>query len=109
VKLALLTVKQSVREYFKVKYPFRGHFTNMPDKDRILLNTKLHRPPLPHDLVERSRLVELLDTGIESPLTLVCAPAGFGKSTMVSTWLERMAARRGEDVPSLPFAWISLD
>jgi len=81
----------------------------MPDQNQILLQTKLHRPRVPHDLVERARLVEWLDKYIEHPLTLVCAPAGYGKTTLICTWLERMAAGRGEDVSSLPSAWLSLD
>jgi LuxR family transcriptional regulator, maltose regulon positive regulatory protein len=66
-----------------------------------LLHTKLHRPRLPHDLVMRPRLVDWLDQGLNYPVTLVCAAAGFGKSTLVSNWLEGMA--------SLPSAWLSLD
>ena len=64
----------------------------MPDPNQILLQTKLHRPRVPHDLVERARLVEWLNDGIDHPLTLVCAPAGYGKTTLICTWLERMAA-----------------
>ena len=64
----------------------------MPDQDPLLLQTKLHQPRLPHDLVERTRLIERLTQGINYSLTLVCAPAGFGKTTLVSSWLERMAA-----------------
>ena len=64
----------------------------MPDQNQILLQTKLHRPRLPHNLVERTRLLEVLNHDIDHQLTLVCAPAGFGKTTLVSTWLERMAA-----------------
>jgi LuxR family maltose regulon positive regulatory protein len=81
----------------------------MPDQNQILLQTKLHQPRLPHDLVERSRLVEWLDRGIDYPLTLVCAPAGYGKTTLICTWLDRMTAGRGEGTPRLPSAWLSLD
>jgi LuxR family maltose regulon positive regulatory protein len=81
----------------------------MPDQDQILLHTKLHRPRVPRDLVERARLVDWLDNGIDHPLTLICAPAGYGKTTLVSTWLERMAAGPGEKTTSLPSAWLSLD
>ena len=65
-----------------------------------LLRTKLHRPQLPHDLVERSRLLERLDQRRQRPLTLVSAPAGYGKTTLVSSWLAT------SDWPS---AWLSLD
>jgi LuxR family maltose regulon positive regulatory protein len=66
----------------------------------IIIRTKLHRPPAPGDYVHRTRLSEYLDQQLERPLTLVSAPAGYGKSTLVSCWLDRC------DQPS---AWISLD
>jgi LuxR family maltose regulon positive regulatory protein len=81
----------------------------MSEQSQILLQTKLHQPHLPHDLVVRSRLVELLNHGIENPLILVCAPAGFGKTTLVSTWLEGMAADQPATVTAKPAAWLSLD
>src|SRR5512139_2740740 len=81
----------------------------MSDQNQILLHTKLHRPRLPHDLVMRPRLVEWLDNGLDHPLTLVCASAGFGKTTLVCSWLEQMDARKGETSRSMPAAWLSLD
>jgi LuxR family transcriptional regulator, maltose regulon positive regulatory protein len=81
----------------------------MPDQNQILLQTKLHRPRLPNDFLRRSRLVELLNHDITNRLILVCAPAGFGKSTLVSTWLECKDAGVGEKTTSLPSAWLSLD
>ena len=74
-----------------------------------LITTKLHRPRVPDDLVSRPRLVEQLNRGLSGPLTLVCAPAGFGKTTLVSSWVEDMAAGRGGVTPPLPVAWLSLD
>ena len=65
-----------------------------------ILRTKLHRPPAPSDYVHRPRLSEYLDQQLERPLTLVSAPAGYGKSTLVSCWL---------DSCDRPSAWISLD
>lgn len=62
--------------------------------------TKLHRPPVTADLVCRKRLHEQLDRSLEVPLTLVSAPAGYGKSMLVSHWLETSAQSSG---------WISLD
>ena len=53
-----------------------------------LLRTKLHRPPITADLVPRPRLLKRLDQHWGRPLTLVCAPAGYGKTTLVSSWLE---------------------
>jgi len=81
----------------------------MSDYGQILLQTKLHRPRLPHDLIARARLVEMLNQGIHSQLTLVCAPAGFGKTTLVGTWLEQIAAGQGEKADPIPSAWLSLD
>jgi LuxR family maltose regulon positive regulatory protein len=64
-----------------------------------ILRTKLHRPWVPRDHVHRVRLVERLEQGRQRPLTLVSAPAGCSKSTLVSCWLEAC------DCPS---AWVSL-
>ena len=81
----------------------------MADQTQILLQTKLHRPRLPKDLVSRTRLVELLNHDVDHPLILVCAPAGFGKTTLVGNWLEQMAMGHGEEAISFPSAWLSLD
>ena len=81
----------------------------MPDQDQILLQTKLHRPPISKGLVARPHLLEQLNSSIIHPISLVCAPAGFGKTTLVCTWLEQMAASQGEKGSALPSAWLSLD
>jgi len=81
----------------------------MPDQNQILLQTKLHRPRLPRELVVRARLVEWLNRGIDYPITLVCGPAGYGKTTLICTWLDRMAADRSEGTAFLPSAWLSLE
>jgi LuxR family maltose regulon positive regulatory protein len=65
-----------------------------------ILRTKFCPPNLTSDLVPRDRLVELLDGSQEMPLTLVSAPAGYGKSVLVSQWLDRY--------DGLSF-WFSLD
>ena len=67
---------------------------------RPLLATKLFSPPLRGNIVTRPRLLELLDNGRSQPLILVTAPAGFGKTTLVSCWLKRRQKRAG---------WVSLD
>ncbi|MGB5690140.1 MAG: LuxR C-terminal-related transcriptional regulator [Woeseiaceae bacterium] len=64
------------------------------------MRTKLHRPPLPRDAVFRQRLCERLDQGLSIPLTLISAPAGFGKSLLLSQWLESRES---------PYCWLSLD
>jgi LuxR family maltose regulon positive regulatory protein len=81
----------------------------MTDQTQILLQTKLHRPRLPKDLVTRWRLVNLLNQDIDRQLILVCAPAGFGKTTLVGNWLTRLPAALGEKAASFPSAWLSLD
>jgi LuxR family transcriptional regulator, maltose regulon positive regulatory protein len=81
----------------------------MSDASQILLQTKLRRPPIANGLIDRPNLLERLNTGIHCPLTLVLASAGFGKTTLVSTWLERMAVGQGGQAAALPSAWLSLD
>jgi LuxR family maltose regulon positive regulatory protein len=65
-----------------------------------LMATKLLPPRLRGDRVPRPRLADLLARATEAPLTLVSAPAGFGKTTLVASWL----ADSGR-----PVAWVSLD
>jgi len=67
-----------------------------------LLVTKLHIPIPRSNLVLRQRLIEKLDTGLNVKLTLISAPAGFGKSTLLSHWVKQAAARTH-------IAWLSLD
>ncbi|HEX6480429.1 MAG TPA: LuxR C-terminal-related transcriptional regulator [Ktedonobacteraceae bacterium] len=70
-----------------------------------LLSTKL-APPRPRpSLVIREPLLARLDEGFERKLTLVSAPAGFGKTTLMSEWI----ASRGERQDSPSVAWVSLD
>ena len=66
----------------------------------ILLRTKFHRPRVLADLVCRPHLNARLESGWDRPLTLVVAPAGFGKSTLLSAWLDSF---------DRPNAWLSLD
>lgn len=65
-----------------------------------LLHTKLYVPRIRPSLVPRSHLVEKLNQGLHRKLTLISAPAGFGKTTLVSEWIAD--GKR-------PFAWFSLD
>ena len=73
-----------------------------------LIRAKLYRPTVGRLFVKRPRLNELLNRGLEGPLSLVCAPAGFGKTTTVSAWIESLNARAG-DGPAIPSAWLTLD
>lgn len=81
----------------------------MPTQSPILLSTKLHRPHPPADLIQRTRLMDFLTREISHPLTLVCAPAGFGKSTLVSSWFERLESGTGKNQEGIAHAWLSLD
>jgi LuxR family transcriptional regulator, maltose regulon positive regulatory protein len=66
----------------------------------LLLDTKLFAPPPSTRSIERLRLLQLLDAGLQGKLTLVCAPAGFGKSTLLGAWVQACEH---------PSAWLSLD
>ena len=52
-----------------------------------ILATKLYIPPPPPKVVLRPRLIERLNEGLHRKLTLISAPAGFGKTTLVSEWV----------------------
>ena len=68
-----------------------------------LIETKLHAPsPRPH-LVVRDRLATGVERAARTRLTLVSAPAGFGKTTLVAEWLRALAERGAAT------AWLSLD
>ena len=69
----------------------------------LLLETKLYVPKLRRGLVPRPRLSERLSRGTESKLTVISAPPGFGKTTLLAEWLASAPAD-GRAV-----AWLSLD
>ena len=71
-----------------------------------LLETKFYVPRPRRGLVPRPRLSERLDHGIASKLTLVSAPAGFGKTTLLTEWLAASPAAPGNERLA---AWLSLD
>src|SRR4030088_541235 len=58
-----------------------------------ILATKLYIPPLRPNVVIRPRLIERLNEGLHRKLTLIAAPAGFGKTTLVSAWVAGCARR----------------
>jgi LuxR family maltose regulon positive regulatory protein len=94
-----------------------------------VLRTKLYIPPLRPNLVSRPRLTERLNAGLHRKLSLISAPAGFGKTTLLSEWIHCRGAVSGSTphsrdatasggrsgagtapVPLHPqFAWLSLD
>lgn len=74
-----------------------------------LLRAKLTPPPVTRDLVVRPRLLRMLDAGLNGPLTLVVAPAGFGKTTLVSSWAQSLPQRDHAGSGPISAAWLSLD
>ncbi len=74
--------------------------TSTQSEPSYLLRTKLNRPRLAGRLVLRQRLIDQLDQGLNCRVTLVSAPAGYGKTTLVNLWLETLER---------PSAWLSLD
>ena len=87
----------------------------------LLLSTKLYIPPVRPELVPRPRLVERLNAGLLSrrnltlvrKLTLASAPAGFGKTALLSEWVHHLETRffpkNLVSGPPRPVPWLSLD
>ena len=69
----------------------------------VILQTKLTPPPIRADRVHRPRLTQRFSASLEHPLTLVCAPAGYGKSTLLGEWFG------SEADGAVVFGWLSLD
>ncbi|MFZ5945571.1 MAG: LuxR C-terminal-related transcriptional regulator [Bacillota bacterium] len=69
---------------------------------RVLLKTKIHVPQPRPGLVDRIRLLELLNEGLlnDKPLSLISAPAGYGKTTLITSWFEGIDRAK---------TWVSLD
>jgi len=77
--------------------------TPAPAQALHLLTTKLYVPPPRPQLVPRPRLLARLEAALSGKLTLLSAPAGFGKTTLLSAWRATAACR------AVPLAWVSLD
>jgi LuxR family maltose regulon positive regulatory protein len=71
-----------------------------PEHGEQLLRTKLFTPSIRPNQIARPRLSNLIDGSLDRALILVSAPAGYGKTTLVSSWLKEK---------SIPSAWLSLD
>jgi len=65
-----------------------------------LIQTKLHRPRVAGELIERPRLLAYLNECSNRPFTLISAPAGYGKTTLLTQWLAQVPYQ---------VAWLSLD
>src|SRR5437016_372127 len=70
--------------------------------DFVIADTKFSAPTSLHSLIHRQRLHDVLNTGLRCPLTLVSAPAGYGKTSVLSEWLLTTRTR-------MSCAWVSLD
>lgn len=71
------------------------------------LKTKLYIPPVPPEIISRPRLIERLTAAVNRKLTLVAAPAGFGKTTLLSDWARHIHSRHPSPIRRI--AWLSLD
>ena len=75
-----------------------------------LLATKLYIPPVRPELVLRPRLVQQLNNGLYRKLTLISAPAGFGKTTLIREWLGTILKNKEDAIHAdYEVAWFSLD
>ena len=75
-----------------------------------LLNTKFYIPPTRQKIVPRPRLIEQLNDGLHRNFTLVSAPAGFGKTTLVSKWMDNLGLNGANaNQGGYSIAWLSLD
>ena len=76
----------------------------MPD---LLLATKFFIPPIRAGLVARPRLLRTLGNALDQPLSLITAPPGFGKTTLLSEWVRTFDQNHRD--PAVFIAWVSLD
>src|SRR4051794_23256851 len=72
----------------------------------LVVETKLLLPKPRREVVPRPRLAALLERGSQTPVTLISAPAGFGKTTLLASWIP--ADQAGSE-NAHPVAWVSLD
>ena len=72
-----------------------------------LLATKLYIPPARLEWVLRTHLIERLNQGLSHKLTLISAPAGFGKTTLLSELVHNLETSKRSGIPT--FCWVSLD
>jgi LuxR family maltose regulon positive regulatory protein len=70
----------------------------------LILSTKINIPPLREDYAQRPRLLEQCAAGLARKLLLVSAPAGFGKTTLLTAWIHHERQRS-----QVRFGWLSLD
>ena len=75
-----------------------------------ILATKLFIPPPPADFIQRPMLLEKLESGSSRKVTLVSAPAGYGKTTTIAAWLKPSGSSQSTSTANhKPVAWLALD
>lgn len=77
--------------------------TNFSVPPLHLLTTKISVPPARPNIVKRTRLVQWMNTAVQGTLTLVVAPAGWGKTTLLTSWYAQSSHK------AWPLAWVALD
>jgi LuxR family transcriptional regulator, maltose regulon positive regulatory protein len=103
-----LTRLEEVAEHFTDTIPSHIALSappSSPSPSAPLLVSRLHPPRLPLVLVERPHLFAKLDAWRSHKLTLLWAPAGFGKTTLVNSWQSKRKDRRNVS----HIAWVSLE
>lgn len=73
----------------------------------MLLSTKFFIPKPSEPTIRRPRLFEKLSAGLNTRLTLISATAGFGKTTVICSWLNHLRVQQGDAMPAI--AWLALD
>lgn len=76
------------------------HLPDLPVTSLDLLVTKLEMPLVDHRTLVRTRAIERMDQALAYPVTIINAPSGYGKSTLVAAWARETSAR---------VAWLLLD
>ncbi|GCE15506.1 LuxR C-terminal-related transcriptional regulator [Tengunoibacter tsumagoiensis] len=94
--LTLSRLEETAQALAHVQQP-----TTTTEQGMLLLSSRLTPPRQPNTLVERERLLTALDASLSTPLTLLSASAGWGKTTLLSIWAHRQKKTQ--------VAWLSLD
>src|SRR4029453_8768156 len=76
---------------------------------QALLHTKLNIPPLAPSTIPRPHLLALLDQGLAGKATLVSAPAGFGKTSLIVMWLHHLLQGADSPVRAVKTSWLAID
>ncbi len=74
-----------------------------------LLKTKLHIPQRRSDMVPRSRLIKQLNERTQRKLTLITAPAGYGKTSLAAEWIHALQSETTEAASNQWITWLSLE